>query len=59
MYRNWLINFNYFIEENYDTIEEAIAGGKKGGFEFSIIRISDGIIVGACIGVGLSFKGLT
>lgn len=38
MHRVYLINFHYFLDGEWHDLEDAIARGKKAGFEFSVVR---------------------
>ena len=36
-YRVYMINFDYYLQDMYNTKEEAVIAGKKTGFEFSVV----------------------
>jgi hypothetical protein len=36
MFSVYFINFQYFMQDSFETLEAAVARGKKAGFEFTV-----------------------
>ena len=46
MIKLWFVNFDYFAQDEYATLEEALAGARKAGFEAALISYS-GVTLGS------------
>lgn len=53
MFRCYLANFGYFLDNEYPTLEEAISYGRTKGYEFIVYH--NNTPIGSCRGVGLSW----
>ena len=54
MYRCYLINISYFLDDMFGTMKEAVDFGRSKGYEFLIYH--DKMIVASCTGPNLSFS---
>ena len=51
MYRCFVYNFGYFLDDEFETIKEAVEYGRSKGFEFLIYH--DKMVIGSCSGPSL------
>lgn len=58
MFKIYMINFGYFLDETFPSIVEAVMFGREKGFEFSVHECDRGKIIGSCTGASLTWKGI-
>ncbi len=54
MYKIYMTNFHYYLNDTFETLEAAIMHGRHKGFEFSVFK--DGYMVGFAEGVALGWR---
>lgn len=54
MYRCFLFNFGYFLEDEFKTLTEAVEYGRSKGFEFLIYH--DKTVIASCSGPSLTLS---
>lgn len=50
MYRCFLINFGYFLQESKDSQEDAVVYGRSKGFEFTVFNGDEPVCTWSPIG---------